>query len=216
MPAGMELFPATDDGAWRLIQDVIDASDYYLLIMGGRYGSLDELGIGFTEKEYDYAVLKEKPVISLLHLNPDMLPREKTEIQEAAWAKLESFRKKVSNRHTCQFWTTVDDLKAHAVLSLTATVKRNPGVGWVRADKIPTGATLTDILNLREQVADLESQLEGTRTEAPQGTEDLMQERTRFALLCSSPPMFLTTGTGQYTQLPFIRVGMKYLRGLLL
>jgi hypothetical protein len=42
MPAGMELFPATDDSAWQLIKDVIDTSDYYALIIGGRYGSLDE------------------------------------------------------------------------------------------------------------------------------------------------------------------------------
>ena len=46
MPAGMELFPAGDDTAWKLIMDVIDASDYYVLIIGGRYGSLDEMGIG--------------------------------------------------------------------------------------------------------------------------------------------------------------------------
>jgi len=31
MPAGMELFPATDDTAWLLIRDVIDSSDYYIL-----------------------------------------------------------------------------------------------------------------------------------------------------------------------------------------
>lgn len=42
MPAGMELFPASDDKAWQLIKEVIDASDYYVLIIGGRYGSLDE------------------------------------------------------------------------------------------------------------------------------------------------------------------------------
>jgi hypothetical protein len=29
MPAGMELFPATDDTSWQLIKDVIDSSDYY-------------------------------------------------------------------------------------------------------------------------------------------------------------------------------------------
>lgn len=56
MPAGMELFPATDDTAWQLIEDIIESSDYYVLIVGGRYGSLDEKGIGFTEKEYDYAL----------------------------------------------------------------------------------------------------------------------------------------------------------------
>jgi len=61
MPAGMELFPATDDTAWNLIKDVIDASDYYVLIVGGRYGSLDEEGLGYTEKEYKYAVSTKNP-----------------------------------------------------------------------------------------------------------------------------------------------------------
>ncbi len=56
IPAGMELFPASDDDSWTLIQRVIDDCDYYLVIVGGRYGSLDAYGIGYTEKEYDYAL----------------------------------------------------------------------------------------------------------------------------------------------------------------
>jgi hypothetical protein len=91
MPAGMELFPATDDAAWQLICDVIDASDYYLLILGGRYGSLDEEGIGFTEKEYLYASSKGIPVVPFLHRNPDNIPRDKTETSPKAWKKLQSF-----------------------------------------------------------------------------------------------------------------------------
>src|SRR5687768_107755 len=70
MPAGMELFPAADDSAWQLIRDVIDASDYYVVIVGGRYGSRDERGIGYTEKEYEYAVQAGKPVLPLLHGKP--------------------------------------------------------------------------------------------------------------------------------------------------
>lgn len=46
MPAGIELFPATDDSAWQLIRDVTDTSDYYVLIVGGRYISLDEAEFG--------------------------------------------------------------------------------------------------------------------------------------------------------------------------
>ena len=69
MPAGMELFPASDETAWQLIRDVIDASDYYLVLVGGRYGSLDQTGIGYTEKEYDYAVDSDRPG------NPSAAPR---------------------------------------------------------------------------------------------------------------------------------------------
>ena len=173
MPAGMELFPAVDDGAWQLIKDVIDASDYYVLIVGGRYGSTDDEGVGYTEKEYDYAVSTSKPVVALLHKNPQSLPREKTEQSDAAWDKLGTFRKKVESKHTCVYWESGDDLKAKLIVGITANAKRRPAPGWIRADKVPTDATLSEILTLRSRVAELETQLEESRTGAPPGTEDL-------------------------------------------
>lgn len=142
-PAGMELFPAGDDTAWQLIKDVIEASDYYVLIVGGRYGSLDETGLSFTEKEYDYAVAANKPVIPLLHRNPDNLPRNKTDIDAAAWEKLKSFRRKVEKRHTCDYWKTAGELKAKVIVGLTAAIKRHPAVGWIRADQT-TSETKTE------------------------------------------------------------------------
>ncbi len=55
-PAGMELFPAADDTAWDYIQKIIQESDYYVLVIGARYGSCDDHGLSFTEREYDYAL----------------------------------------------------------------------------------------------------------------------------------------------------------------
>jgi hypothetical protein len=175
MPAGMELFPAADESAWQLIKDVIDASDYYVLIIGGRYGSLDETGISYTEKEYEHAVATKKSVIPLLHENPDNLPRDKTDIDEASWKKLKSFRSKVEKRHTCVYWNSSEDLKAKMIVGLTAAMKRSPAVGWVRANQIPTEATVVEILTLRKTVADLEAEAAANRTRPPKGTEDLVQ-----------------------------------------
>lgn len=45
------------------IKKVIDECDYYLLIVGGRYGSMDSNGVSYTEREYDYAVETGKLVI---------------------------------------------------------------------------------------------------------------------------------------------------------
>lgn len=185
MPAGMELFPAADDTAWQLIKDVIDSSDYYVLIVGGRYGSLGEEGIGYTEKEYDYARKTKKAVVPLLHLKPDNLPRDKTETDPDAWAKLEAFRKKVEAKHTCVYWETSEDLKAKVIIGLTANIKRHPAVGWIRADAVPTDATVRDVLTLREQVSKLETELQKIRTEAPPGTEDLMQDDDTFEITYS-------------------------------
>ena len=185
MPAGMELFPAVDDTAWQLIKDVIDASDYYAVIIGGRYGSLDEAGLGYTEKEYEYAISTKKPVIALLHENPDNLPREKTETDGTTWEKLKMFRSKVEKRHTCVYWNNSEQLKAKLIVGLTAETKRHPTVGWVRADQVPDQTTLADILALRKKVADLEAQLQQEREGPPPGTEDLLQGDDGFEFHCT-------------------------------
>src|SRR6266852_3705735 len=81
IPAGMELFPAVDEEQFQFIKRVIDDCDYYLLIVGGRYGSTTAEGISYTEKEFDYAISRGLRVIALVHENPDAIPLGKSEIR---------------------------------------------------------------------------------------------------------------------------------------
>src|ERR1043165_5353452 len=78
IPAGMELFPAANEDQWTLIKKVIDDCDYYIVIIGGRYGSLGPSGIGFTEMEYRYALEKNKPVIGFVHKEPGGIPANRS------------------------------------------------------------------------------------------------------------------------------------------
>lgn len=60
IPAGMEAFVATDNEQFEVIKKVIDLCDYYVLIIGQRYGSINEsTGISYTEMEYEYAKQQE-------------------------------------------------------------------------------------------------------------------------------------------------------------
>ena len=93
--AGKELFPALDEEQFQSIRRVIDDCDYYLLIIGGRYGSVTEEGISYTEKEYDYAVEKSIKVLALIHGAPDKIPFGKSEETATARKKLDAFREKV-------------------------------------------------------------------------------------------------------------------------
>ena len=105
MPAGMELFPAADDDAWTLIERVIEASDYYLLVIGGRYGSIDPATeLSYTEREFHDAVGAGKPVMAFLHENPDKIPVGKSEKKEDAQAKLVAFRAKVEELKHVKYW----------------------------------------------------------------------------------------------------------------
>lgn len=67
IPVGMEEFPAADEEQFEFIKKIIDESDYYVLIIGGRYGSVCKDGISYTEKEFDYAVSVKKTVISFVY-----------------------------------------------------------------------------------------------------------------------------------------------------
>jgi hypothetical protein len=47
----MEAFPAADATPWELIRSMISDSDYYVLIVGGKYGSTGPDGISYTESQ---------------------------------------------------------------------------------------------------------------------------------------------------------------------
>src|SRR5271156_2960069 len=104
IPAGMELFPAADEEQFRFIKQVIDDCDYYLLIIGGRYGSTDAEGFSYTEKEYDYAVRIGLNVIALIHENPDEIPLGKSEKEPLLRAKLDAFKSKVKTGRMVKHW----------------------------------------------------------------------------------------------------------------
>jgi Domain of unknown function (DUF4062) len=147
IPAGMELFPASDEDRWSLIRGVIDDCDYYTVIVGGRYGSPDAEGISYTEREYDYAVASGKPVLGFLHANPDDIPSGKTEIAPEAREELEAFRDKVSQR-MCRMWRTPDELGGAVSRSLIKLIKSHPAVGWVRADNVLSAEQLAEMAGL--------------------------------------------------------------------
>ena len=110
IPSGMELFPASDEAQWDLIKKVIDDCDYYIIIIGGRYGTTDEDGISFTEREYDYAITQGKPVLAFPHENIESIPSGKVEMTDKAREKLKTFREKVTNNKMAKMWNTASDL----------------------------------------------------------------------------------------------------------
>jgi hypothetical protein len=149
-PAGMELFPASDSTPWQIIERVIDDSDYYVLIVGGKYGSTDSDGISYTEREYTYARSTNKPVLAFLHNPPDLSPAGKVEMDAEARDKLMDFRKKLEVHH-CKYWTEINDLKYLVAIGLTQEISLNPARGWVRAPETSNEAYLTRLERLREE-----------------------------------------------------------------
>ena len=63
IPIGMEMFNASDDEQWRIIEAHIRQSDYYVVVIAHRYGSTTPDGTSYTEKEYDFALKNGVPIL---------------------------------------------------------------------------------------------------------------------------------------------------------
>lgn len=178
IPAGMELFPSTDDDQWTFIQKVIDESDYYIVIVGAKYGSIAEDGLSYTEKEFDYAVSKGIPVLCFVHGKPSEIPQGKCEIDPDRRQKLDSFISKIEKRLR-KDWTSTEDLCNKVVTSLFREMKTHPRPGYIRGDKASNPEKL---LELNEKIIELEKTIKKLKNSKPDGIENLEQEDDLFEI----------------------------------
>jgi Domain of unknown function (DUF4062) len=181
MPAGMEIFPAANDDQWNWIKRVIEESDYYVVILAGRYGSVStKTGLSYTEMEYRYAVQLGKPVIGFVHEDPKQLPAKYFESDPALREKLNDFRDLVRTK-LCKNWTSPADLGAKVSRSLTQLIRQHPAIGWIRAD-MTTPESAQEALALRRQIEELKTKLEQITLHGPAGTETLEQGTDMFCI----------------------------------
>ena len=183
IPAGMELFPATDEEQWEFIKRIIDDCDYYILMIGGRYGTLTSEGISYTEKEYDYAISKGLRVLAFIHENPEEIPLGKSDTDPALREKLEKFRAKVAENRLVKMWSAASQLPGLIALSLSKTMKVYPAVGWVRASHVASGELLAELNDLRKENAQLKSAITEVETRVGQEESELASLDDSFSVL---------------------------------
>lgn len=95
IPIGMEMFSADDIEQWEIIKYTINTSDYYILLIAHRYGSLTKEGISYTRKEYEYALEKKIPILGfMMDPNIPVLPNN-METDQVKITKLNEFKKLV-------------------------------------------------------------------------------------------------------------------------
>jgi len=161
-PCGREYFPAASEESWTYIASLIDQCDYYLVIVGGRYGSVTSDGVSFTQKEYLYAQSKEIPCIAFTHAKPDELPVKKSEQSEEGRKRLLEFVS-LLRKNLCKDWSTPHELGAVVSRSVTQLMKRHPRTGWIPANQAGDPKATEEILALTKKVSELEEELRRAR-----------------------------------------------------
>lgn len=159
IPAGMEAFVATDLEQFEVIKKVIDYCDYYVLIIGKRYGSISpETGISYTEMEYDYAISKGIPVLVFAIDDNVDLPQDKVDDDQEKIDKLIEFRNKAMQNRMSTIWNSADELIGHLAISIMKAKSEINRPGWQRAVNF-------DEASLRREIMELQTENERLRKE---------------------------------------------------
>lgn len=182
IPAGMELFPASNDDQWTLIKRVIDDCDYYLLIIGGRYGSENENGISYTQMEFEYALETGKPIISFLPKYPEKIPSGKCDSDREKQEKLEKFKDKAKKK-LIKYWENPVNLGSVVSRSMIRLIKDFPSEGWVKSGSAVDEKSVHEIARLQRENDELREKLKIIATEAPKGTEQFSQGEDEIQIL---------------------------------
>lgn len=151
LAAGMELFCASNDEQFNYIKRVIDDSDYYVLIIGSRYGSINPTtGQSYTEMEFDYAVEKGIPVLAFIKQNA--IDQADNSYKKA----LSDFIDKVQTGRLVKYWDDLTSLQGAIYPALIEVFNTSPRQGWQRfQDKEDRTELLEEINRLRKENDDL-------------------------------------------------------------
>lgn len=172
-PAGMEMFPANDSEQFEYIKTIIDDSDYYVLVLAGRYGSVAEDGRSYTEKEFDYAKEKGIPVLVFVKRDLENIPLNKTDSSEEKMKKLKNFIEKAMKNRLAKYWEDSKELKYEVHSSLSKAFKTHPRTGWVKGNINNNESLLKQLNDLRIENDNLKNTLSSLNEEIAIDNNDL-------------------------------------------
>lgn len=177
IPAGMELFTANDKSQLEIIKRWINDSDMLVLLLGGRYGSIEATsGKSYTELEYRYAVESGKTVFAMIQSDESIIEKKQrltnvpvVEVDRPAqYLEFKQFAQK----KLCSFFEDAKDVKYELAQTINNLISEREFSGWV------SGREVQDTLEFKikyenafqenelfkEQIANLKAQLEKNKT----------------------------------------------------
>lgn len=157
IPAVMEAFVAKDEEQFSVIKQIIDLCDFYVLILGGRYGSINPAtGKSYTEMEYDYAISKGIPVLAFAHNDSSEIQKDEDEI---ARAKFTVFREKALKNRMSGMFDNPWELTAKLIAALSDAKTSYNRPGWVRGGTYDENELMKRIYELTKENAELKERV---------------------------------------------------------
>lgn len=165
IPAGMELFAAANESQMETIRRWINDSDVFMLILGGRYGSIEsKTGKSYIHLEYEHALKTKKPYFAAVIMN-DLLDQKvrqngSSAIEVTNGSSFAQFKSIVLG-NTSRFFGNMDQLKNIVLSSLKHIENTEDLVGWIRGSEfVDPRATLDENSKLKDENNSLRKRVE--------------------------------------------------------
>ena len=151
IPLGMEYFVSSPDSPIDVCLATVRRSQLYIVIVGMRYGSIEEgSGKSFTELEYDEAVKNKIPVLAFIIDEEQcaILPKF-VDVGEKA-EKLKQFKAKLNSSYLVSRFASIDNLKQLVEKSVQQAIDK------ISADKAEKNAAQSNEVALADYIAGAE------------------------------------------------------------
>jgi hypothetical protein len=177
IPAAMEQFSPGDETAWEKIQRWIDESDAFILILGGRYGSLEpRSGKSYVHLEYEYALNKRKPFLSLVlrdkYLEERIKERGLSVDERKNPEKYKHFKELITQSH-CGFWNDEKDIRAAIFQKVPEWAQREDLTGWIHAEDAVSTESVNELASLSMENRELRERLKTFENRTGNAFEDI-------------------------------------------
>lgn len=183
IPAGMELFKASNESQLDTVKRWIDESDIYFLILGGRYGSIEPIsGKSYTHLEYEYAVENNKPFFAVVMKDSALNEKVKTAglsvFEQENQTKFKGF-KELATSKMCKFFDDNKDIKLAIHSSIQELMSIHEFDGWVSGKELKQ--LLIENNELKKQTQEVRSKSLISSNDSSENEDSL--EKVEFNIL---------------------------------
>ncbi len=137
----------------------IDDCDYFILMLGSRYGELSASGVSYMHLEYIYAVTKQKPILVLMYEAPESRADEFQDQTPEGKLKFLDFRRQLQReRDMVMTFRDLRDLEVAIRHTMPQFLTRYPAQGWIRPNQQQVQQLQDENEQLRQKLIQLEQQ----------------------------------------------------------
>lgn len=119
-----------------LVRRQIDECDYFVMLIGGKYGEQSVTGESYMHLEYKYALTKNKPILVFMAKNPELREFALRESRPELVERFNEFCEELKQKHEVIYYQNVRDLEMNVRNFIPKFIEKHPQDGWVRGNYI--------------------------------------------------------------------------------